>query len=136
MPPVKTDKVTFLKGLYTYIVSIISLGVLLTGFGMGAYTLMGTYLFPKAIDADYQYRYMDCQNTPYMVPVPGKDGETKAMTEEETTKAKAKCEDDKKAQIAEAKDVDFSHSMLTAFVLILIGVPVYILHFFYFRKHI
>ena len=131
------DKLSVLKGVYIYVVSIISLGVFLIGLGMGIYNLLGQYVFPKAIDAEYKYILQECDRGYMTEPVKVDKTGTGTMLDNQTSiQDKVKCEEEKRARIEEEKEIDFSRNMLTAFIFILIGLPIYLLHFFYFRKNI
>ncbi|MFN7160481.1 MAG: hypothetical protein ACK4NC_02620 [Candidatus Gracilibacteria bacterium] len=138
MVHIKEDKMHVLKGLYIYVVSLLSLGVFLIGLATGAYNILGRYFFPKALDSSYMYMLNDCEYNPYAYGNgPSKDMTTASgatLSPQEKTSVTENCKNSRKVQIEEQKAIDFEKSNLLALVLTIVFLPIYILHFFVLRK--
>ena len=140
------NKVHTLKGLYIYVVSIISLGMFVVGISTGLYQLLATQWFPKALDADFQYHYDMCEQIkrdPNYLPTvtlektqPVMTSSGSTMSSEERAQSYADCKSQTAEQIVKEKDIQYNKSMLFAFVMMIVSFPIYFIHFVILRRRL
>lgn len=120
------DRLRAIRSIYLYTVSLVSLVVFLFGLGTLVYTGLSHSIFPKALEQNYSYRYMNCDA--YPAKLEASTGTT--MTAED----KAQCLAREEKAIADEKEARFQGNMLNGIIMIVIAFPVYFVHFVILRK--